>query len=512
MILFCDFDGTLFRRGIEGDFEKNLEMIRLWRKRGNKFALTTGRGLGSILGAFPDLWQYVDYLICDNGALCYSHHEKLFELAIDEKLEQRVVNFVRSLPGSDRFDFVYYREDGEFENPSNSDTKIRIWTVDLDTMADVANKLREELVEEKVIFFEGHTLIPYNSGSQPFLRDYHHGAIDVMAADAGKQNAIYRVLKENPDEQIIAVGDGGNDMDMLGEFDGYIMSSASDSLKNNFREGRVIESVADLLEKRLIFDDIYRKIGVKLVENKPQYYTDGATNSTVLSLNDQYLVKISDERTVRELVEFLTTNTNSVFQKYLCSDEELKYACLGFIEGAHYKEAPLEAHDAAEQIAEIVSSYSVYNCEQYGFMNDMKPTWYNFMLDEVEYAAKRIPDISRDKVDEALEKMRGVEPEKRLLHGDFGTHNFLVKDDVIRVIDPMPVVGDKLYDFYFAILSNIGIFPELGLDYIFSFFDEYDRAYKQALLTIALYIRMSRAAVYDAKNLGKYIEMYTEKI
>ena len=512
MILFCDFDGTLFRRGIEGDFEKNLEMVRLWRKRGNKFALTTGRGLGSILSAFPDLWQFVDYLICDNGALCYSHHEKLFELSIDEKIEQRVVNFVRSLPGSDRFDFVYYREDGEFEFPSSSDTKIRIWTVDLETMADVANKLRQELAGEKVIFFEGHTLIPYNSGSQPFLRDYHHGAIDVMASDAGKQNAIYRVLRENPGEEIIAVGDGGNDMDMLSEFDGYIMSNASESLKNDFRESHIVDSVADLLEKRLIFDDINAKLNVNLFESKPHYYTDGATNSTVFSIDNKYLVKISDERTVRELVEFLTANTNPVFQSYLCSDEELKYACLGFIEGKHYKEGPLEAHAAAEQIANIVKNYAVYDCEQYGFMNDMKPTWYDFLLDEVEYAAKRIPDISQDAVRVALEETRGFTPEKRLLHGDFGTHNFLVNNGTIRVIDPMPVVGDKLYDFYFAILSNIGIFPELGLDYIFSFFDEYDAEYKKAILTIALYVRMSRAAVYDTKNLDKYIEMYTEKI
>ena len=144
MILFSDFDGTLFRRDLEGDFEENLEKIKLWRKRGNKFALTTGRGLGSILAAFPELWQYVDYLICDNGALCYSQHEKLFEVMLDEDLKQRVVDYLKSLPGSDRYDVVYYREDGEFGSPSHNDTKARLWTVDLETMDRVIEDLREQ--------------------------------------------------------------------------------------------------------------------------------------------------------------------------------------------------------------------------------------------------------------------------------------------------------------------------------------------------------------------------------
>lgn|GEM_PF-764920 len=511
MILFSDFDGTLFRRGIEGDFETNLEKIKLWRKRGNKFALTTGRGLGSILNAFPELWQYVDYLICDNGALCYSHHEKMFELTIGEDIEQRVVSYVRSLPDSKRFDFVYYREDGEFGAPSDKDTKIRIWAVDLDMMAQVAQSLRTEFEGENVIFFEGHTLVPYNSGSQPFLRDYHHGAIDVMAADAGKQNAIWRVLGDNPGQEAVTVGDGGNDMDMLGEFDGYIMSTASDALKAEFREDRITDSVADLITKRLVFEDIRTKIGEDFTKSKLTYYTDDSTDSTVFSIDEKFLIKISDKRTVKEQVEFLTTNTSAVFQKYLCSDEELEYACLGFIEGKHYKDDPIDASSAARQIADIVKSYAPYSCDNYGFMNDMKPTWYDFLLDEIDYASRRIPDLSQDAVRSALEKVRGFEPEKHMLHGDFGTHDFLVKDGVIRVIDPMPVIGDKLYDFYFAILSNIGIFPELGLDYIFSFFDEYERDYKEALLTIALYVRTSRAAVYDRAHLDRYIELYAER-
>ena len=75
----------------------------------------------------------------------------------------------------------------------------------------------------------------------------------------------------------------------------------------------------------------------------------------------------------------------------------------------------------------------------------------------------------------------------------------------------LPVVGDRLYDFFFAILSNTDIFAELGIDYYMDYFaGDYEPEYMKALLTIALYVRMSRAAVYDEENLGKYKKLYAE--
>jgi hypothetical protein len=96
------------------------------------------------------------------------------------------------------------------------------------------------------------------------------------------------------------------------------------------------------------------------------------------------------------------------------------------------------------------------------------------------------------------------------MHGDFGTHNFLVNNGKIYVIDPMPVVGDFLYDFYFAVLSDTKIFTKVGEDFVFSFFER-DMKEKRALATIALYVRMSRAWKYDRENFKAYVDMY-EKI
>ena len=73
----------------------------------------------------------------------------------------------------------------------------------------------------------------------------------------------------------------------------------------------------------------------------------------------------------------------------------------------------------------------------------------------------------------------------------------------------MCVVGDYLYDFYFAIFSNSLLFTKINIDDILSFFDR-KLEYKKSLLIIVFYIRMSRAHKYDMKNYKKYLEYYNK--
>lgn len=115
--------------------------------------------------------------------------------------------------------------------------------------------------------------------------------------------------------------------------------------------------------------------------------------------------------------------------------------------------------------------------------------------------------IPLDKVYKALEDIKEIEIKKYLIHGDFGTHNFLVSNNNIMVIDPMPVVGDYLYDFYFAVLSNIKLFDEAYLNYILNFFER-DIKYKKALFIIVLYIRICRAYIYNKKDFNEYLKLY----
>lgn len=510
MILFSDFDGTLHRRLVEGDFERNLVAVQKFRAAGNKFVLTTGRGLSSILRAFPNQADYADYLICDNGSVCLQGDKKLFELTIDEDLAREVVDFVQTLPHHEEFDIVYYRDGDEFEDLKGGSTKIRIWAVNPEIMEQTLAALRGHFGSERLTIFGGHNMVPVKSAHMQFLKETHKGAVDVMAADAGKERAIHRILKNYPGERVITVGDGANDQDMIHEFNGYIMDTAYEHLRSEHRPDHQISSVAALIERMMVFDDIQKRIGVDLFGSELILYTDGATSARVFSAEDEFLVKITDAATVARQREFLSRTTNDAFQKILCSSIELGYECFEFIDGVHLRDSDIEQKDVLKQVEEIVKSYSKYDSDGYGFLGDTKASWRDFLQDEIEYAARRLPNTSQVKVYEALAKIGDVAPDKYLLHGDFGAHNFLIQNGRIRVIDPMPLIGDPLYDYYFAILSNPKIFQDLTSEQIFGVFDTYPLDYKKALCIIALYVRTSRAAVYDLPHFKDYEKLYAE--
>ena len=259
-----------------------------------------------------------------------------------------------------------------------------------------------------------------------------------------------------------------------------------------------------------VVEDLSKKIKRNLRKAEVKFYMDGWTGAVVFSLDEKYLIKITNSETIETLEEFLQTNPAGAFQHIVCTNTEIGYICFDFIPGEKYVGHEIEPHEAIRQIAEMVKNYRKYPWAGYGFLRHEFDTWKEFLADEIDYARGCIPSVSINKVIAALDKIGEKKPTKCLMHGDFGTHNFLVNNGKIYVIDPMPVVGDFLYDFYFAVLSDTDIFTKVGEEYIFSFFDR-DMEEKRALATIALYVRMSRAWKYDRENFQAYVKMY-EKI
>lgn len=66
----------------------------------------------------------------------------------------------------------------------------------------------------------------------------------------------------------------------------------------------------------------------------------------------------------------------------------------------------------------------------------------------------------------------------------------------------MGVVGELLYDFYFAIFSDIDIYTKVDLNEILEFFDI---EYKRAMMVVQFYIRLCRTYKYAREDYPTYI-------
>lgn len=260
-----------------------------------------------------------------------------------------------------------------------------------------------------------------------------------------------------------------------------------------------------------IIRDIEKNLNIEFDKSNINYFNDGATESIVFAINNKYLIKIVDDLTYKVQLEFLNNYNDDYFQKLLYSNNELSYLCYEYIDGNKiYKLNKLDINDIINQIYGITYNYKKYEYDGYGYLfDDYNKSWHQFLFDEVYYSRQEIENVSMNKVEIALDMIKKYEIEKYLIHGDFGVHNFLINNNKIKVIDPMGVIGDHLYDFYFAIFSDSLIFTNTELDYILSFYNN-DLEYKKALLTIVVYIRMSRAHKYDINNFDKYLELYNK--
>lgn len=261
-----------------------------------------------------------------------------------------------------------------------------------------------------------------------------------------------------------------------------------------------------------MIENIIRDVSTRLninVENI-KYFTDGTTESTVFCINNKYLIKTVDELTLKEQEEFLNNYKYDYFQKIIFCSKKLNYICFKFLEGNKFDfEVPKNINNVVDELYKITNNYKEYEYEGYGYLFDDHKSWYDFLKDEIDYAKKDIKNLKIDmnKLNEALEKIKKYDVPKYLVHGDFGTHNFLINNGSIKVIDPMGVVGDYLYDFYYSIFSSYKIFSKISIEDILKFYDR-DYEYKKSLLTIVFFIRLSRCYKYDRENINMYLDVY----
>ena len=252
-----------------------------------------------------------------------------------------------------------------------------------------------------------------------------------------------------------------------------------------------------------IIKDLENKLDKKIDKDKIEFFNDGVSGSIVFKY-DKYLVKTVDIKELKSYIEFFNIYNKEYFQKIICYSEELLYICFNYIEGELYKNNPLDPKNVISQLYNIVSNYKEYKSDSYGYLQEEHFSWHDFLMNEA-YREEDILDIDYSKLFNSFQIIEKYDAPKYLIHGDFGAHNFIVNNNRLYAIDPIPLVGDYLYDFYFAIFTNVDIFKDVDTEYILRFFNR-EIEYKKALMIICFYIRLRRTSKYNKNDIPIYIE------
>ena len=259
--------------------------------------------------------------------------------------------------------------------------------------------------------------------------------------------------------------------------------------------------------------DFELKMNIKVSEEDIRYYSEGATDAIVFSIKDEYLIKKTNKNELDVYNEFFSKYKSDRYQKLFYINYDLSYVCLSFIKGKRF-DGSIDSNKMIDILYETISNYKKIDYDGYGYLFEDHKTWKDFLKDEVEYSLTVFEDKNtkyNDNINKCLDYISKFNIDKYLLHGDFGTHNFIINENDVYYIDPMGLVGDPLYDFYFAIFSNTSIFKNIKIDDILKYSDR-DFKYKKSLAYLAFIIRLCRTYHYNREDYNDYINYLENEI
>lgn len=239
---------------------------------------------------------------------------------------------------------------------------------------------------------------------------------------------------------------------------------------------------------------------------KHRYFNDGAVSKVIL-LNDKYLIK--QNKNLLSEIEFFKYNKIDMFQELLYIEPNNSYLVYSFVDGKIMNDVK-DAKDTINKVLNVVSSYASYNKEGYGYFSELMDSWDTFLKSEMEHSSRNTKDYISDLslINKCLDNLKKYPFTKKVMHGDFGTHNFIEKGGkLIGFIDPDTVIGDPLYDVLFAIVSNVDILQTVTLEYLYELIDE-EKEKIYSMFVITLFSRISRCLKYHKEDIDIYINYY----
>lgn len=243
MIIFSDFDGTLYLKADPAQTAASLAAIREWVVSGHQFCITTGRSYKSVSTKMPELLDLCDFFIVDSGSIVMDkRHQQIHAFYFPSSLVTALAEFSKTLPEAPII--FYYTPDYEGVAPQTENvTKLRFWLKDETLLSPVTEQISQN--------FPVQAFRQPASSRYPEISADYHGFVEIIPENSGKSKAIeYLATKNNiSNTDIIPIGDGLNDAGMVRDFAGYAI--AGSPLSAQFPAFKTTPSLAALISSRL---------------------------------------------------------------------------------------------------------------------------------------------------------------------------------------------------------------------------------------------------------------------
>ncbi|PFS66555.1 aminoglycoside phosphotransferase [Bacillus cereus] len=239
---------------------------------------------------------------------------------------------------------------------------------------------------------------------------------------------------------------------------------------------------------------------------------NGGTTSTVYLLDEEYVVKLNEAEVIREEANFLIFyEGNTLFSKLLYKEPLHTYIVYSFLEGNTSCEQGYKRSTLRTLVKEVINKYKIVpEADGWGWKENQVQSWNEFLTTNVMEAYENVKRYISEKEYRTVLKLANRDAgvnQPFLLHGDFGFHNFIFRENRLHgVIDPLPVLGDPLYDLIYAFCSTPEDITKETIDYVMKqcVFHKQERDLYEEIV-IGLYLRIDTCLRHHPEDLEDYL-------
>lgn len=263
-LIAVDMDGTFLNGDMDYNRPQFAELYEQMKQQGIKFVVASGNQYYQLRSFFPDIHHEIAF-VSENGANVVSELNDVWHAKISRDVSDHVHAVLRDYPDGDilvcgkKSAYIHTSQTQDYyESALNYYHKLA-WIEDYDAIEDDLLKFAllfpqdqvEAVVKQLTTELQGK-IIPVSSGNR---------AVDLILPGVHKANglAILGALWDIKPEEMVAFGDGGNDVEMLAYVGrGYAMANAQDRTKAvadeiiaSNRENGVLDTIAHILANNM---------------------------------------------------------------------------------------------------------------------------------------------------------------------------------------------------------------------------------------------------------------------